>query len=72
VVLGVFEGGFGKSGCLVWCFGGEVVVNCVVNRGWLTADFAGLKICHGFEIFLWKFAGCQVVAWHPEQRLTSD
>jgi hypothetical protein len=30
---GVFEGGFGKTGVFVWCFGGEFVVNCVVERG---------------------------------------
>jgi hypothetical protein len=45
VVFGVswafFEGGFGKSGCFCVVFCGEVVVDCVVNRGWSTVDFAG-------------------------------
>jgi hypothetical protein len=44
--LGVFEGGFGKSGCFWMVFGGDFVVNCVVNRGGLRGRFRGLKICH--------------------------
>ena len=38
---GVFEGCFGKSGCKSVVFCGEVVVNCVVERGGLMAVFAG-------------------------------
>jgi hypothetical protein len=43
---GIFEGGFGKSGVLGWFFCGEVVVNCVVNRGGLMVVFEWLKTCH--------------------------
>jgi hypothetical protein len=32
-LLGFFEGGFGKTGVFVWCFGGEFVVNCMVECG---------------------------------------
>jgi hypothetical protein len=60
--MGVFKGGSEKSGVFAWCFCGEVVVNCVVNPGWLMVDFADWKICQIFKIFLWKFAGCQAVA----------
>jgi hypothetical protein len=60
--MGVFKGGSGKSGVFAWCFCGEVVVNCVVNAGWLMDDFGGWKICQIFEIFLWKFVGYQAVA----------
>ena len=28
---GVFLGGFGKTGVLLWCLDGEIVVECVVN-----------------------------------------
>jgi hypothetical protein len=28
--VGFFEGGSGKTMVLVWCFGGEVVVDCMV------------------------------------------
>jgi hypothetical protein len=31
VFAGVFEGCFRKRAFLVWCFGGENVVECVVN-----------------------------------------
>jgi hypothetical protein len=41
VLWAVFEGGTGKVGVFAWCFCGEVVVDCVVNRGWLVVDFAG-------------------------------
>jgi hypothetical protein len=44
--MGLFEGGFGKSGCFWMVFCGEVVVNCVVNRGGLRGCFLGLKMCH--------------------------
>jgi hypothetical protein len=46
-----FQGVLAKKGVLVWCFCGEVVVDCVVNRGALTAAFWRLKICHGFELY---------------------
>jgi hypothetical protein len=52
-----FEGGAGKVGVLVWCFCGEVVVDCVVDRGWLMVVCAAWKIFQLFEIFLWKFPG---------------
>jgi hypothetical protein len=39
VFAGVFEGGFGKCGVSVWCFCGEVVVECMVKRGSLTDVF---------------------------------
>jgi hypothetical protein len=44
--MGVFEGCFGKSGCLQVVFCGEVVVNCVVNRGGLMVVSRELKTCH--------------------------
>jgi hypothetical protein len=31
VVMCVFAGGFGKNGCFLVVFGGENVVDCVVN-----------------------------------------
>jgi hypothetical protein len=61
VLWALFEGGAGKMDVFAWCFVVEVVVDCVVIRGWLTVDFAGRKICQFFKIFLWKFgrlAGC--------------
>jgi hypothetical protein len=60
--MGVFDGGFEKSGCLAWCFCGVVVVNCVVDRGSWMVVCADPEIFHSFEIFLWKFCGDQVVA----------
>jgi hypothetical protein len=48
---GVFSGVFAKKGVLLWCFCGEVVVDCVVNRGALMVDFWRLKKCHFLEIF---------------------
>ena len=44
--MGIFEGCFGKSGCLWMVFCGVVVVNCVVKRGELMAVLRGLKTCH--------------------------
>jgi hypothetical protein len=29
--FGVFAGGFAKTGGKTWCFGGQFVVECVVN-----------------------------------------
>jgi hypothetical protein len=46
--MGVFDGAFGKSGCLVWSFCGEVVVNCTVDRGSRMVVCAGPKIFHFF------------------------
>jgi hypothetical protein len=43
--MGILKGCFGKRGCFWMVFGGEVVVNCVVNRGGLHGRFSGLKIC---------------------------
>jgi len=43
-----FQGVFAKQGVLLWCFCGEVVVDCVVNRGALMVAFWRLKICHCF------------------------
>jgi hypothetical protein len=50
-----FQGVFAKIGVLVWCFCGEVVVDCVVNRGALMAVFWRLKICHCFGIYFAYF-----------------
>jgi hypothetical protein len=36
---GVFQGVLAKIGVLVWCFCGEVVVDCVVNGGALMGLF---------------------------------
>jgi hypothetical protein len=49
------QGVFVKSSVLRRCFCGEVVVDCVVNRGALMAVFWRLKICHCFELyfFVW-------------------
>jgi hypothetical protein len=62
VLWAFFEGGGGKVGVFSWCFCGEVVVNCVVDRGSRMVAWAGQKIFHFFEIFLWKSSGRQVVA----------
>jgi hypothetical protein len=43
---GVFEGGFGKSACQVWCFCGEVVVKCVANVDSGTGVSRRLKVGH--------------------------
>jgi hypothetical protein len=48
---GVFSGGFAKKCVFRVVFCGEVVVDCVVNRGALMAVFWRLKICHGFELY---------------------
>jgi hypothetical protein len=42
--MGVFEGCFAKSECLRVVFCGDVVVNCVVNRGGLMVVFRELNI----------------------------
>ena len=41
--MGVFKGCFVKVGVFWVVFYGEVVVNCVVNRGGLMVVFLGLK-----------------------------
>jgi hypothetical protein len=41
--MGIFEGCFGESGCLQVVFCGEVVVNCMVNRGGLMTTFCAAK-----------------------------
>jgi hypothetical protein len=51
-----FRGSFAKNGVFAWCFCGEVVVNCVVNRGALMAAFWRLKICHCFELYFFWFS----------------
>ena len=42
-LLGVFEGVLGKWVFWVWCFCGEVVVECVVNVVRWRACFLGVK-----------------------------
>jgi len=49
-----FQGVFAKNGVLLWCFCGEVVVGCTVNRGALKAVFWRLKICH-FNNFIFAY-----------------
>jgi hypothetical protein len=44
--MGVFEGCFGKVVVFWLVFCGEVVVNCVVNRGGLQGCFWALRTCH--------------------------
>jgi hypothetical protein len=34
-----FDRGFGETGVFAWCFDGEFVVNCVVERGVLRRVF---------------------------------
>jgi hypothetical protein len=51
-----FRGSFAKNGVFAWCFCGEVVVNCVVNRGALMAAFWRLKICDCFELYFSGFS----------------
>jgi hypothetical protein len=51
-----FQEVFAKNGVFAWCFCGEVVVNCVVNRGALMAAFWRLKICHCFELYFSWFS----------------
>jgi hypothetical protein len=51
--MGIFEGCFGKCGCLRVVFCGEVVVNCVVKHGGLMVVFRELK----FFTFWKNFCG---------------
>jgi hypothetical protein len=51
----VFSGVFGKIVFLTWCFCGEVVVDCVVNRGALMVGFWRLKMCHCFGFYFCFF-----------------
>ena len=48
-LLGVLR----EMGCRTWFFAGEIVVDCVVNRGWLAHVFWVAKICHFFRIYFW-------------------
>jgi hypothetical protein len=48
---GVFAGGFGVFGCFVVVNRGEVVVDCVVNRGAWQTLFAHQKIRQLLKIF---------------------
>jgi hypothetical protein len=49
------QGVLAKKGVLLWCFCGEVVVDCVVNRGALMVGFWRLKKCHFFKNILFIF-----------------
>jgi hypothetical protein len=51
----VFSGGFAKKGVFGVVICGEVVVDCVVNRGALTVVFRRLKMCHFFGFYLFFF-----------------
>ena len=53
--MGFFAGVFVKKCVLVWCFCGEVVVDCVVNRGALMVVFWRLKICQCFGFYFGYF-----------------
>jgi hypothetical protein len=53
VFVDVLWGVFRKVRVWTWCFCGEVVVNCVVKRGWLTAALWGRKMRHLFDIYFW-------------------
>jgi len=44
----VFEGGFGKRGVFVWCFCGELVVECVLICGDWVVLIWGRKTRHFF------------------------
>jgi hypothetical protein len=72
VVAGVLLGVLAKNGVLVWCFCGEVVVDCVVNRGALMVAFWRLKIRHCFEVyfayFLYLFLLIFVRRWNDDDR----
>ena len=48
---GVFEGGSGKMTDLVWCFGGEFVVDCVANVVSSRTTFEVGKIRHVFQLY---------------------
>jgi hypothetical protein len=48
-----FQGVFAKNGVLVWCICGEVVVDCVVNRGALMDAFLASKNVPLFWILFW-------------------
>jgi len=50
-----FQGVFAKMGVLLWCFCGEVVVDCVVNRGALMVDFLASKKLPLFENYFYLF-----------------
>jgi hypothetical protein len=42
-----------KEVCTVWCFCGEVVVDCVVKLVSLWSYFYGEKIGHPFQLYFW-------------------
>jgi hypothetical protein len=49
--VGVFAGGFAKSRAFLWCFCGEVVVDCVVNVvSWRILLWCG-KIGQLFQLY---------------------
>jgi hypothetical protein len=46
-----FRGGSAKKGVFSVVICGEVVVDCVVNRGALTVVFWRLKMCHFLDFY---------------------
>jgi hypothetical protein len=51
---GVFEGCFGKREVLVWWFGGEFVVDCVVVVVVWQPIFRGRKMRHVLQLYFWQ------------------
>jgi hypothetical protein len=51
VFAGFFEGGAIKSALFGWCFGGEIMVLCVVNVERKRTQNRTRKIRHHFELF---------------------
>jgi hypothetical protein len=49
--IGVFAGGFVEDRVFLWCFCGEVVVDCVANRGELVVTFAVRKMGQLFQLY---------------------
>src|SRR5207237_5811431 len=53
----LFEGGCGKRRVFMWCFCGDVMVDCVVFVERRHHGARRLKICHEFEVYFWLGCG---------------
>jgi hypothetical protein len=49
--MGAFAGDFAENRVLLWCFCGEVVVDCVANVVNCRTVFAVLKMGHQFQLY---------------------
>jgi hypothetical protein len=53
---GVFEGGSEKTMVLVWCFGGEFVVDCMAVVVVWEPTFRSRKMRHVLQLYFWLAA----------------